>query len=125
AASPVLLVRGQGKNQSHEVIVQTTLRLLGIDPAQGEIRWEHPLVFQPSGVSPTPLVQENLLICTTQDSGTLALELPSADVTSPNLVWWNHDVASYFSTGAVGKEQRVYIVTNVLTPLPRADMKRC
>lgn len=123
AASPVLLIRGDGENRQREVVVQTTLRLLGIDPLDGAIRWEHPLVFQPSGVSPTPLLQDNVLVCSTQDNGTLALGLPASSGETPTVEWWDQDVASYFSTGAVGTDERVYLVTNALAPLPRTDLR--
>ena len=122
AASPVLLPPA-GDRQHTEVVVQTTLRLLGIEPVTGRIRWEHPLVFQPSGVSPTPLVQDNILICSTQDNGTLALDVAKPSDGAVDLKWWNQDVASYFSSGAVGQQGRVYIVTNLVDPLPRTDLR--
>lgn len=53
AASPLLIQPADGE-QGARVVVQTTLRLAGIDPQDGTIHWEHPLVFQPSGVSPVP-----------------------------------------------------------------------
>jgi hypothetical protein len=106
-----------------DVIVQTTLRLAGVDPATGDIRWEHPLVFQPSGVSPTPLVLGDQLICSTQDTGTLALKLPQAADGKPELKWWHEDIPSYFSTGTVDPQGRALVVTNALVPLPRADLR--
>ncbi|WP_437230926.1 PQQ-binding-like beta-propeller repeat protein [Planctomicrobium sp. SH661] len=123
AASPVLLSRKVGDRQIGEVVVQTTLRLAGIDPVDGTLRWEHPLIFEPSGVSPTPLVQGNLLICSTQDNGTLALELPGDEGGQPVLKWWNQEMASYFSTGTIGKDDRVFVVTNSVSPLPKADIR--
>ncbi|MBL8849846.1 MAG: PQQ-binding-like beta-propeller repeat protein [Planctomycetaceae bacterium] len=124
SASPIVVQRGEGADQVNEVVVQTTLRLVGLDPADGATRWEHPLVFEPSGVSPTSLVINDWLICTTQDTGTLALRLPpAAGTTPPSLAWWNQDLSSYFSTGTVDPSGLVYLVTNQVMPLPRADIR--
>jgi outer membrane protein assembly factor BamB len=125
SASLVVLTRGEGEDRQSEVVVQTTLRLVGLDPRDGAVRWEHPLVFQPSGVSPTALAVGDRLICSTQDTGTLSLKLPTDRAATPELGWWKQDVASYFSSGAVGvgSGKQVVIVTNALVPLPRADLR--
>jgi outer membrane protein assembly factor BamB len=119
-ASPVALLRGDGKN--NEVLVQTTLRLVSVNPADGEIRWEHPLVFQPSGVAPTPLAFGDMLVCSTQDTGTLTLELPTGSDTQPHQKWWKQDLGSYFSSGTLDGKGRVFVISNELMPLPRADV---
>ena len=123
AASPILVSHARGEEKRSEVVVQTTLRLLGVDIKDGTILWEHPLVFQPSGVSPTPLMQDDILVCSTQDNGTLALALPKSDDDSPSVAWWNQNVSSYFSTGSVGADGRVFTVTNVFDTFPRADLR--
>lgn len=123
SASPIVIVRGAGETAQTEVVVQTTLRLVGLSPVDGAIHWEHPLVFQPSGVSPTPLAVGNLLVCTTQDTGTLTLELPQAIGAPPQVKWWHQDLASYFSTGTIDPRGRVLLVTNQTMPLPRADVR--
>ncbi len=106
-----------------QIVAQTTLRLAGLDPKGGAIRWEQPLVFEPSGVSPTPFVVNDLLLCTTQDSGTLAVNLPGKGHAEPAMKWSKPDLSGYFSTGTVGPEGTVLIVTNSLAPLPRADLR--
>ncbi|QDT56957.1 outer membrane biogenesis protein BamB [Caulifigura coniformis] len=122
ASSPVVVTRGEGDKKRTEVIVQTTLRVMGLNPDDGTVHWEHPLVFQPSGVAPTPLTTSSLLICSTQDNGTIALSTPSADGV-PRQAWWKQDLSSYFSTGTLDVEQnRVFLLTNQLQPLPRADL---
>jgi outer membrane protein assembly factor BamB len=124
AASPIVFNNTDGAEMRTEVIVQTTLRLVGLSPADGAILWEHPLVFEPSGVSPTSLVVGNQLICSTQDTGTLSLLLPAIGTTNvPTLQWWKQDLSSYFSTGSVGANGLAYIVTNQVMPLPRADVR--
>ena len=80
------------------------------------------MVFQPAGVSPTPLVVGKSLICTTQDTGTVALAFPNEGESKPTSPWWKHEASSYFSTGTTGPKETVLVVTNVLQPLPRADV---
>jgi outer membrane protein assembly factor BamB len=125
AASASAVVRKFGPSDAPrvEVIVQTTLRVIGLDPHDGSVNWEHPLVFQPTGVAPTPLVVGNRLICTTQDSGTLVLKLPEEQGGVPEVQEWRQDWAGYFSTGATYGDNRAYLVTNALMPLPSADIR--
>jgi len=124
AASPIVVVRGTGSEIQNEIIAQTTLRLVGLSPHDGAIRWEHPLVFEPSGVSPTSLIIGNRLICSTQDTGTMSLTIPVGNESDvPTLQWWKQDLSSYFSTGSVDANGLAFIVTNQLMPLPRADVR--
>ncbi|MEO8164654.1 MAG: PQQ-binding-like beta-propeller repeat protein [Betaproteobacteria bacterium] len=122
SASPITWQRGAGEQATLDVVVQTTLRIVGMNPENGEVRWEHPLVFQPSGVSPTPLVAGDRLICTTQDTGTLAVGSPSSQAVPGQPAWWDQELSSYFSTGTIGAAGDVFLVTNVLMPLPRTDL---
>lgn len=122
SAAPVVISRRVGELTVNQVVVQTTLRIAGLNPASGEVLWQHPLVFEPSGVSPTPLVVGDKLVCSTQDTGTLALTLPTSAGSSPGQAWWKQDISSYFSTGGSDSKGRVFIITNALTPLPRADI---
>lgn len=122
AASPTVWSRGEGAAERPTFVVQTTLRILGMAADDGKVLWEHPLVFQPAGVSPTPFLVGNTLVCTTPDSGTLALELPSSSSAS-RLAWQKQDAASYFSTGTLGTGGSVLIVTNQQVPVPRADLR--
>jgi outer membrane protein assembly factor BamB len=123
SASPIVVTRGEGNDRRTEVIAQTALRIVGLSPQDGAIRWEHPMVFQPSGVSPTPLAIGSALICTTQDTGTMALELGETASPAPRSPWWKQDLTSYFSTGSAGPKGTVLVVTNIQTPLPRADLR--
>lgn len=119
-ASPV--IRTSGNGDSDQVIVQTTLRLAGLDLQTGQLHWSHPLVFEPSGVAPTPLLQGDRLLCATQDTGAILLALPSAAGASPQQVWWNQGTSTYFSSGAADGQGLTFVVTNALLPLPRADV---
>jgi outer membrane protein assembly factor BamB len=122
SATPTLL-QSATPGADEQIVAQTTLRLAGLNPKDGSIRWEQPLVFEPSGVSPTPFVVGDLLLCTTQDSGTLAVALPGKGHAEPAVKWRKTDLSGYFSTGTVGPEGTVLIVTNALAPLPRADLR--
>jgi outer membrane protein assembly factor BamB len=122
SASPTILRKGvDGTDQ--EIVAQTTLRMVGMEPKEGKVRWEQPLVFEPTGVSPTPFTVGDLLLCTTQSSGTLAIELPSKNRATPKLKWTKADFSGYFSTGTVGPDGTILIVTNALAPVPRADLR--
>jgi outer membrane protein assembly factor BamB len=122
SASPTLLPP-TSRASDEQIVAQTTLRLAGLNPKDGKTRWEQPLVFEPSGVSPTPFVVGEILLCTTQDSGTLAVTLPGQGRPEPSVKWRKTDLSGYFSTGTVGPEGTVLIVTNALAPLPRADLR--
>jgi outer membrane protein assembly factor BamB len=122
SASPTVL-QGPAPGTDEQVIAQTTLRLAGLNAKDGSVRWEQPLVFEPSGVAPTPFAVGDLLLCTTQDSGTLAVMLPGKGRTEPAVKWRKTDLSGYFSTGTLGPEGTVLVVTNALAPLPRADLR--
>jgi len=123
SASPIAVTLKFDDKPRLDVVVQTTLRTLGLSTADGSIRWEHPLVFQPAGVSPTPLLIGRTLVCSTQDTGTLAIEFPKDGAAKPGSPWWKEDLTSYFSTGSVGPDGSVLIITNQLVPLPRTDLR--
>jgi outer membrane protein assembly factor BamB len=123
SASPIAWQRIADAQSTPDVVMQTTLRVVGVDPQNGGVRWEHPLVFQPSGVAPTPLVAQDRLICTTQDTGTLAVDAPSEQSKQTKVAWWHQNLNSYFSTGSVAADGRVFVVTNAVMPLPRADVR--
>jgi outer membrane protein assembly factor BamB len=122
SATPTVLSKTTS-GAGEQIVVQTTLRLAGLDPQDGSIRWEQPLVFEPSGVSPTPFVAGDVLLCTTQDSGTLAVTLPHQGRPEPALKWRKTDFSGYFSTGTPGPAGTALVVTNALAPLPRADLR--
>jgi outer membrane protein assembly factor BamB len=59
----------------------------------------------------------------TQSTGTLAFEVPRNGRAAPQLKWTKSDFNGYFSTGTVGPEGTVLVVTNSIRPLPRADVR--
>lgn len=123
SAAPIVRTFGSSDAPQAEVIVQTSLRLLGLDPRDGTVHWEHPLIFQPTGTTSTPLLVGDRLICTSQDIGTLSLKLPNEKGRAPEVLDWRQDWGGYFSCGTTDGKGRAYVITNVLMPLPRADLR--
>jgi len=123
-SSPVLFMSG-GKEASSlpDVVFMTTLRLIGLNPLDGSVNWEFPLAFQPSGTSPTPLVAGDLIVTSTQSNGSTAVRLTSSGAKpKAEKAWQEKDVQGYFSSGAAGGNGCLFMVTNQLKPLPRADL---
>jgi len=119
-ASPVLMTR---KGKLPDVVFMTSLRLAALSPLDGKVSWEHPLVFQPSGSAPTPLVAGNEILTSTMTNGSTLVKLDvKDDKPITGQVWQQKDLAGYFSSGVAGKD-RLYLVTNTLKPIPAATLR--
>jgi outer membrane protein assembly factor BamB len=105
-----------------DVVFMTPLRLVGLDPLDGSLRWEHPMVFQPSGTSPTPVASGDQVVASTQAHGAVAVKVGTKEekrVAEPG--WQNKDLKSYFSSG-VALGDLLLLVTNTIEPLPAAAL---
>jgi outer membrane protein assembly factor BamB len=123
-ASPVLFTRGGKPGALPDVVFMTSLRLVAVNPLDGSLNWEYPLVFQPSGASPTPLVAGDLLVTSTITNGAVAARVADKDgKTAGSQAWQEKDMTAYFSTGVTSSKEYLYLVTNVLDPIPRADLR--
>jgi len=71
-ASPVLFAAG---GRLPDAVFMTTLRLVGLNPLDGSVDWEHPLVFQPSGTAPTPMIMGNEMLTSTMTNGSTLIRL--------------------------------------------------
>jgi outer membrane protein assembly factor BamB len=122
-SSPVLFVGGQRPRASTpDVVFLTPLRLVGLDPLDGSLRWQHPMVFQPKGTSPTPLAMGDRLVASTQAHGALAVAVGTKDdKRTAEAAWQNKQAKSYFSSGVVAGDL-VLLVTNTVQPLPSASI---
>jgi len=122
-SSPVLFAGGDRPSGSAlDVVFMTPLRLVGLDPLDGALRWEHPMVFQPQGTSPTPLILRDQLVTSTQAHGALAVRVGMQDEKpSAQQSWQNRDLKSYFSSGAAAGEL-LFLVTNQVDILPSASL---
>jgi outer membrane protein assembly factor BamB len=115
-SSPVVYA-AKGKSVP-DVVFMTTLRVVGLNPLDGTVGWEYPLPFQPSGTAPTPLLAGDLAVTSTMDNGTTGIKLAPGD---PEKAWQAKGLAGYFSSGVAAKG-KLFLVTNVLKPIPRADL---
>jgi outer membrane protein assembly factor BamB len=104
-----------------DVVFMTTLRVVGLNPLDGSVGWEYPLPFHPSGTAPTPLLAGDLAVTSTMDNGTTAIRLTSDDKVSAKKAWQAKNLSGYFSSGVATKD-RLFLVTNTLKPIPRADL---
>jgi outer membrane protein assembly factor BamB len=122
-SSAVLFAGGQRpKGGAPDVVFMTPLRLVGLDPLDGSLRWEHPLVFQPAGTSPTPIVAGDKVVTSTQAHGAVAVRVGKKDDKfAAGSAWQNKEARSYFSSG-VGAGELLVLVTNVTKPIPVASL---
>ncbi len=122
-SSPVLYAGGERTvGRSIDVVFMTPLRLIALDPLDGSIRWEHPMVFQPQGTSPTPVAAGGVLVASTQAHGALAVKIGYKGAAyHAETGWQNKDMKSYFSSG-VASGDRLFLVTNQIDILPSASL---
>jgi outer membrane protein assembly factor BamB len=123
-SSPVIFAGGgRPRGAAPDVVFMTPLRLLGLDPLDGSLRWEHPMVFQPSGTSPTPIILGDRLVASTQAHGAVAVavHMDKENKQSAAPAWQNKESRSYFSSGVAAGEL-LFLVTNVVEPLPNTSI---
>jgi outer membrane protein assembly factor BamB len=120
-SSPLLFTGGgRSPGATPDVVFMTPLRLVGLDPIDGSLRWQHSMVFQPKGTSPTPVALGNKLVASSQAHGAVSVQISTKDDTLlAEPAWQNQDLKSYFSSG-VAAGGLVFLVTNVIQPLPAA-----
>jgi outer membrane protein assembly factor BamB len=121
-SSPVLFAAGGKKARAvPDVVFMTTLRVVGLNPLDGTVNWEFALPFQPSGTAPTPVVAGELIVTSTMTNGSTAIRVTASDTPAAEKAWQAKDLSGYFSSGSATRD-RVFLVTNTLQPLPRADL---
>jgi outer membrane protein assembly factor BamB len=122
-SSPVLFAGGERpRGSAPDVVLMTPLRLVGLDPLDGTLRWEHPMVFQPRGTSPTPIAVGKQVIASTQAHGAVSVRVGKKDDRpAAEMAWQNKDLKSYFSSG-VAAGNLLFLVTNRLQPIPSASI---
>jgi outer membrane protein assembly factor BamB len=131
-SSPILFTAGGTAGKSlPDVVFMTSLRLIGVNPLDGSMNWEFPLVFQPAGASPTPLIVGDQLITSTITNGSTAIRIENKDEKPvASQTWQAKQLAGYFSSGTtslpVGSaegERFLYLITNVVQPVPTAALR--
>jgi outer membrane protein assembly factor BamB len=117
-SSGVIFAGSATRGRTPDVVFLTPLRLIGLDPLEGGLRWEHAMVFQPQGTSPTPIVIGDKLVASTQAHGAVAVQVSEKDdQTAAAAAWQNKGLKSYFSSG-VALNETLVLVTNTIEPLP-------
>ena len=123
-SSPVLFTGAARPGKLPDVVFMTSLRLLAVNPLDGTLSWEYPLVFQPFGASTTPLVIGKRLVTSTMNNGTTAIQVTVKDGKPvANQLWQNKGLTGYFSTGTVVDKEYLYLITNVLQPKPACTLR--
>ena len=123
-SSPVLVTAPPQPGKLPDVVFMTSLRLLAVNPLDGKVSWEYPLIFQPAGASTTPLVVGNKLITSTMTNGSTLIQIGIKDGQRvASQLWQNKDLTGYFSTGVVADKERFYVVTNALQPNPECALR--
>jgi outer membrane protein assembly factor BamB len=122
-SSPILFAGGgRPAGTTPDVVFMTPLRVVGLDPLDGTLRWEHPMVFQPAGTSPTPAVLGDLIVASTQAHGAVAVRVATREEKlTADAGWQNKDTKSYFSSGVAAGDY-LYLVTNVVEGLPETSL---
>ncbi|QEL14993.1 PQQ-binding-like beta-propeller repeat protein [Limnoglobus roseus] len=120
-SSPVLYAAAGKAGKVPGVVFMTTLRVIGLNPLDGTVAWEYPLPFQPSGTSPTPIVAGDRIVTSTMSNGSTAIQFASGETVTADKAWQAKSLSGYFSSGVAAKD-RVFLVTNTLKPIPRADL---
>jgi outer membrane protein assembly factor BamB len=124
-SSPILFAGvAPGAQALPDAVFMTGLRLVAVNALDGTVSWEYPLVFQPNGASPTPLVSGNQIVASTMSNGTTAIRV-TADDGRPvaSQTWQQKELGGYFSSGALAGGERLYLITNTLLPIPNASLR--
>jgi outer membrane protein assembly factor BamB len=122
-SSAVLFAGGKRpRGGAPDVVFMTPLRVVGLDPLDGTLRWTHPMVFQPAGTSPTPVVLGDKIVASTQAHGAVAVRVGKKDEKlAAEAAWQNKEAKSYFSSGVPAGDLLV-LVTNTVEVLPSAAL---
>ncbi|HTU21759.1 MAG TPA: PQQ-binding-like beta-propeller repeat protein [Gemmataceae bacterium] len=120
-SSAILFAGGaRPRGGAPDAVFMTPLRIVGLDPLDGSLRWEHPMVFQPQGTSPTPIVIGDKIVASTQAHGAVAVQVGKKDEgLAASAAWQNKEAKSYFSSGVTAGDL-VVLVTNTAKPIPKA-----
>src|SRR5262249_49382920 len=101
-----------------DVVFMTPLRVVGLDPLDGTLRCEHPMIFQPRGTSPTPVAVGDKMVASTQAHGAVAVRVSKKDEKlSAEPARQSQEMPSYSSAGVAAGDV-LFLVTNVIQPLP-------
>jgi outer membrane protein assembly factor BamB len=82
-----------------QIVIQVHRRILGVDPAAGRILWSFPFVTPCDQNIVTPLRAGDLVIVSSQDTGTKGIRpVRKGSEWVPEVVWQTDDVSMYMSS---------------------------
>lgn len=107
-SSPIRLAEGKDE----QVVFLTGKRLVSLNPADGKLVWDFPLVDRLFESSITPQRMGNLLLASSITYGTVALRLEKKNGKPVVEQAWKSDgLTCYFSTPVAAGKEQVYLVT--------------
>lgn len=117
-SSPVIT---KVQDQEH-LVFNTRDHLLGLNPADGAVRWKLPFRDPTSESATTPLRTGDLLIGSSVKLGSVALNMTTLTGETPKPVWRKEQLNCYFSTPvAVGKH--LYMLNGILSITPSITLR--
>lgn len=122
--SPIAFQRpGANASGIPDAVFITTLRVVGLNPLDGTVNWDFPLPFQPSGTTPSPVPQGDLILTSSTTNGGVGLRIETAnEKPTTKKAWQNTDLAGYFSSPVFSKKQ-AYMVTVTTEGIPTATLR--
>ena len=82
-----------------QMVIQVHRRILGVDPASGRLLWSVPFVTPCDQNIVTPLRVGDLVVVSSQDTGTQAIRVTrKGAVWTPEVAWHTQDVSMYMSS---------------------------
>jgi outer membrane protein assembly factor BamB len=113
--SPALLLRDDGLQR--EVVFQTALRLVSVNPADGSIYWQHTISDDPVDTAKTLALPNGLFLSGSVQYGGQALRIGKPEKkTKVEVVWRNENLGAYFACGVPMGKDRMYLASNTHDP---------
>ena len=118
-SSPIVF----GKGKERQVVFLTQAGVRSLNPANGDLFWEYPLVDRLNESSTTPVrIGDDLLLVSSVTYGSACLKLGSKDgKPTAELLWKNPALTCYFST-PVAADGHIYIVTGSVGLNPTSNL---
>ena len=107
-SSPVAI----GKGNSRQVVFLTAKGLVGVNPTDGAVFWQQPLVDLLFESSTTPVVVGDMLFASSITFGGMGLKMDNSGATPKAAkVWTKPELTCYFSTPVAIGNEHLYVVT--------------
>jgi outer membrane protein assembly factor BamB len=82
-----------------QVVIQVHRKILGVDPASGRVLWSLPFVTPCDQNIVTPLQVGNLVVVSSQETGTQAIRVTrKGEEWGPEIAWHTREVSMYMSS---------------------------